>query len=197
MGFYSFVRVLAKFVFFLFFRVRFEGLENIPESGNFILCSNHRSNLDPFFLGVKIEKRVNYMAKSELFKNKFFAKIFLKLGAFPVYRGTGDMKAIEKAVDIINSGEVLAIFPEGTRSKDGIPLKPKSGISLIAAKTKADILPAAIFFRGKLGLFKKITVRYGKIIKYEEIPQTEQDVKSMKATSNFIMGKIISLLEEK
>ena len=148
----------------IWFNLKFEGRENIPEGKAFVYASNHRSNADPVLVTLAARGRFSFMAKSELFKNKFFAWLIRSLGAFPVERGTGDTAAIEKAIDNVKNGVNLLIFPEGTRSKDGKVGRGKTGVALIAAKSHADVIPVGISFEGKLHFRSKVTVRIGKPI---------------------------------
>jgi 1-acyl-sn-glycerol-3-phosphate acyltransferase/cytidylate kinase len=157
-------RVILWIVMHIAFNLHFEGRENIPKDRTVIFTSNHRSNCDPPLVGLGIKQRCSFMAKEELFKNKFFAAIIRSLGAFPVSRGKGDMTVIDTAVSRLENGEELIIFPEGTRSKDGKVHRGKTGASLIAAKSGADIVPVGVVFGEKLKFRCRITVKYGKPI---------------------------------
>lgn len=142
--FYSLIRFILKIFFMVLFRPKIIGAENIPAEGAFILSANHVSNWDPPFMGTFAGRVVSYMAKEELFKNPIFSAIIRKLHAFPVKRESADKAAIKTAVKILKGGGCLGLFPEGTRSKTGKLGKAESGVSLIAAMTKAPIVPAAI-----------------------------------------------------
>lgn len=195
--FYTVIRAIATPIIHLLFSVKFEGIENIPESGPLVICSNHRSFIDPVFIAVGIKKRkLCFMSKKELFSFKPFGFILSKLGAFPVDRGTGDMDAIKNAEDFLKKGRPLMIFPEGTRSKDGNPLRPKSGAVYIASDTGADILPVAICFEGKrLSLRKKVTICFGEIIPNSSVKMNQQNkVKESRKASALIMDTIIKML---
>lgn len=191
--FYKFARAIVRFLIKILFKIEFNGLENIPETEGFILASNHRCLLDPAFIAIELKPRVYFMAKNELFWWPF-SIIMRALGAFPVKRGEGDHSAMDTANNLIESGKILGIFPEGTRSKSGEPLRPKSGVAIIAKNTKANILPVGIHFDGKLRLRSKITVTYGKLIKFEELELGEEMVPSaVKKASRLIMDRIIEL----
>lgn len=142
--FYALTKIVCRFVFGLIFRTKVIGAENIPAAGAFILAANHMSNFDPPFLGTFIAREVCYMGKEELFKNPIMAAICRGLHVFPVKRGAADKTAIKTAVKILKDGGCFGIFPEGTRSKTGRIGKAEAGVSLIAAMTKAPIIPAAI-----------------------------------------------------
>ncbi len=186
-------------VYKLFYNFHIEGVENIPQDKPLVMASNHRSYADPVILTMPMKLPVTYMAKEELFqKNKLFAWFITMLGAFPVKRGAGDMKVIDDAVDILNSGKHLVIFPEGTRSKDGKVGKGKTGVALIAAKSGADVLPCGIIFEGeKLHFRSKLTLRFGKVIPAEEIAVDDTSPKTLKAVKARIMDAIRELVEGK
>jgi len=168
--FYKIFKMLCRFWFGLIFRTRVIGAENIPKSGAFILAANHVSNWDPPFLGTFIEREVCYMGKEELFKNPVMAWACRSLHVFPVKRGAADKTAIKTAVKILKEGKCLGIFPEGTRSKTGKLGKAEAGVSLIAAMTKAPIIPAAIVNTEKIfsraEKFPRLAVVYGTPMKF-------------------------------
>ncbi len=184
-------------VYKLFYNFHIEGTENIPQDKPLVMASNHRSYADPVILTMPMKLPVTYMAKEELFqKNKLFAWFITMLGAFPVKRGSGDMKVIDDAVDILNSGKHLVIFPEGTRSKDGKVGKGKTGVALIAAKSGADVLPCGIIFEGeKLHFRSKLTLRFGKVIPAEEIAVPEDSHRELVKVKARIMNAIRELVE--
>ena len=192
----AFVRYAVLGVYKLFYNFHIEGTENIPQDRALVLASNHRSQADPVLLKIPMKRKVTYMAKEELFKNKLFGWFITKLGAFPVRRGAGDMQVIDDAVNILNSGRHLVIFPEGTRSKDGKVGKGKTGVALIAAKSGVDVLPCGIVFEGeKLHFRSKLTLRFGKVIPAEEIAVEDASPKALKAVKHRIMGAITELGE--
>lgn len=198
--FYAVMRAIVILVFKIIFRIKVEGVENIPEKGGLIICCNHISFTDPIFLGIFCKRQIFFMSKAELFKNKFAAWFFGKLGAFAVNRGTGDAGAVKNAEDIINEGKIMGIFPEGTRSADGTPKKAKAGIAMIAAHTKADILPASVYREGKIKFFCKTTVRFGELIPFSDLGFDDEEgakKSNLRFASELIMKKIVELWEKK
>jgi len=196
--FYRFIRGVAKVVLTPLFRVKIIGLENVPQNGGVILCANHTSLTDPIFLAINIKRQIHFMGKAELFGNFFTKWFFNKLGAFAVKRGQGDTGAIKTGEDVIKNGGMMGIFPEGTRYLEGAPRKAKAGVAMIAASTKADILPVSIFREGKIHLFSKTTIRFGEVIPFEELKlNSEEGAKksSLRYASELIMERITKMWE--
>lgn len=195
---YAWVRYPVRFLYRLFYDFHIEGEENIPQDKPVVLASNHRSYADPVILTMPMRLPVSYMAKEELFKNKLFGWFIRKLGAFPVSRGSGDMSVIDDSINILNSGRNLVIFPEGTRSKDGKVGKGKTGVAMIAAKSGADVVPCGIVFEGeKLHFRSKLTLRFGRPIKAEEIAVEGNSPRELKDVKKRIMSAITELVEGK
>jgi len=192
--FYKIFKVLCQFWFGTILGTKIIGTENIPKEGAFILAANHVSNWDPPFLGTFIEREICYMGKAELFKNPVMAAICRGLHVFPVKRGTADKTAIKTAVKILKDGKCFGIFPEGTRSKTGKLGKAESGVSLIAAMTKAPIIPAAIINTEKIfsreKFFPRPAVVYGKPIKFSG---STKDKDAMENFAQEIMNEIAKL----
>lgn len=193
---YAWVRYPVMGLYKLFYDFHIEGTENIPQGKPVILASNHRSYADPVILTMPMKLPVSYMAKEELFHNKLFGWFIRKLGAFPVKRGAGDMSVIDDSISILESGRNLVIFPEGTRSKDGKVGKGKSGVALIAAKSGADVVPCGICFEGeKLHFRSKLTLKFGKVIKAEDLHIEDGSPKELKKVKQRIMEAITELVE--
>lgn len=192
------IRILGPIILF-FMRVRVVGKENFPsENTPLVLCCNHISNWDPVLLVVAHPKRhVYFMAKAELFSNRLFTWFLGKqLGAFPVHRGKGDMSAIDTAKRLVNERKLMGIFPEGTRSRDGKLLRPKSGAALIVAQTGAHVLPTAVVTRGqKIRPFQRITLVYGKPLSPEELHLNDPDHPDIRYATRLIMKTIGELIE--
>lgn len=188
--------VIIKPIAKLLFRYDITGLENLPESGGCVYASNHISFLDPVLWVVATKRRIRYMAKAELFKNRFLKWLFNKAGAFPVNRGKTGTEAITYAIDIVKNGGILGIFPEGTRSKDGTVKKGKAGVAYVANATEADVVPMAIITKGKIRPFKKVKLVIGKPISHSDIHFEGSDRAGIRKASQAIMSEIEKLWEE-
>jgi len=143
------VYLISKFIFFLvskiFFRMQVHGVENIPKKGAFILASNHISNLDPVTVGSACPRRLNYMAKEELFLNPILSLWMNAVGCFPVKRDSADISALREAIRRLKSGGGLFLFPEGTRQEPGVKsAQPQAGIGFLAAKHSVPVVPAFV-----------------------------------------------------
>ena len=195
---YDVVHAIIRFIMTILFRPKIYGLENLPDSGPVIIASNHISNFDPPLIACFIpsQRPVNYMAKDELFFNAFMRWLWKNLHAFPVKRGMADRNAIRTAISILQSGNIVGLFPEGTRSKTGKLGKPEPGIAMIAIKAKAVIVPCAlagtnrIFTRGCL--FPQLSMSLGKPIIFECVKADKATIESL---GEKIMQEIKMLLE--
>lgn len=193
LAFYTLVRYIVRFLFWLWFDLSFEGVENVPKDGGNIFASNHRSYADPVFIALRAFTPISYMAKQVLFEqNIFFALLIRMWGAFPV---KGDGSEINVALEKLNGGRNLVIFPEGTRSFDGKVKKGKTGVALVAAVAQTRIIPVGISFEGrKLAFRKKVVVRYGKPIYPGELGIDNTTSASLKKLKNRIMDDITNLV---
>lgn len=195
---YKFVNSLARPFARFFYPYEVRGLDKVTNlNSGHIICCNHLSNIDPVFLSITYDKPIFFMAKVELFKCKLFGKFLSALGVFPVNRGKGDHKAIELADDILHSGKVLGIFIEGTRSKTGEFLRPKSGVTVLSHKNLVPIVPVCITGGGKnnkIRMFKKTVIEYGKPIMPEELCMGEIYTRlELKRATTTVMDRIRKL----
>ncbi|MCR2042663.1 lysophospholipid acyltransferase family protein [Anaerosalibacter massiliensis] len=189
--FYKFCHLIGNIIFRIIFRFRITGKENIPTEGKVILCSNHISELDPVILGIAIPRRIRFMAKKELFENKFLGWLVSALGAFPVDRKSADLSAIRNSLTVLKNNEVLGIFPEGTRVYEENIENAKPGIALISIKAKAPIVP--IHIESKYKPFSKIKINIGEPIYFSEYYNKKIRTEDYKILSQEIMKAIYSL----
>lgn len=172
------------------FRIEIIGLEHFPKEGSVLLCSNHINNFDPPVVGITAPRPIAFMAKEELFKRPLLRFLLKKLNAFPVKRGMSDREAFRKALHLLKSGQVLGLFPEGTRSKTGKLGKGLAGAGFFALKTQAVVIPCAII--GTYRPFKKLKVIYGKPIEMEELRESKASAEKVTAV---IMENISYLIK--
>jgi 1-acyl-sn-glycerol-3-phosphate acyltransferase len=138
---YAFIAWLARTLFRIFYGIRCTGLERVPKSGALLICSNHRSNLDPPLVGSTLPREISYFAKAELFRGKVFGSFLRSLNAFPVRRGQLDKAAIETSLRLLSRGQAMVFFPEGTRAPADGFLRAKYGIGWLLRKAKVPVLP--------------------------------------------------------
>lgn len=174
---YRIVRSLALVVMRVWFRLELQGADNILRQGAAIVCPNHKSFWDAFFIGAATTRPLRYMAKTELIEG-LFGGLLVRLGAFPVRRGQADQEALATARALLEQGELLVVFPEGTRVRDPERLgEPHRGAGRLALETGAPIVPAAItgthrLFWGPLPQPRKVRVAFGKPILPPPVPPT-------------------------
>lgn len=183
---YSLLRGLAILLFRVLFFIKIQGKKNIPPRGGMILASNHLSYLDPIVLGLVVPRRMNFIAKEELFENFLFRWLITQLGALPVRRERMDRMTYQKILDLLKKEEIIAFFPEGTRSADGRIGELHQGTTRIALKTNVPLIP--IIIQGtdkvlprekKIIRLARIKVRVGKPLISEISPQrpvTKRDI---------------------
>ena len=186
--FYTVIKALAAAVFGIFMPHRVIGRENIPQEGGFILALNHRSNFDVIMGGLSCPRQLHYMAKKELFSNKLLGWFLKKLNAFPLDRSGNDLKAIKTALALLKSGEVLGIFPEGTRVKNGEDVGAKAGVSMLALRAKVPVVPGVIV--GDYKIFRHVYVVFGKPITLEEYYGSKLSNEQLLEISGSILDEI-------
>lgn len=182
----------------VFYRYKFINNNSIPHEGAYIIASNHMSFSDPVLLGLGQRRRLFFMAKQELFKNKFFAGLIRALGAFPVERGTGDGKAIKTGEDLIKEGNVMTIFIEGGRTKTGEFMRPRSGCALVAQQMQVPVIPACITITGNPKYrFAKRVIHFGDPLTPQQLGLTpDGDRRQLKNATNMIMDEIKKMREQ-
>lgn len=141
---YAFLQLWCQFLFVIFFSLRVFGKENVPDKGGVLIASNHQSFLDPILIGVGLKRQIHYMARRSLFKNVFFRWFIKSLNAFPVKREGMNAGAIKQAIALLRRGEVVLLFPEGTRTWDGTVGSIQRGFGMIARRAGVPLVPAII-----------------------------------------------------
>jgi len=158
----------------LLFRLRAKGKEHLPREGGYVLSANHLSNLDPWPLGIPLlpHRELRFMAKAELFRSPLWP-ILRFGGAFKVERGQRDEQAIETAVRLAREGQVVAIFPEGTRREKGLIKKfearPHTGAARVALAAGVPLIPAAISGTNRLTRLGPLRVAYGPAVELDDL----------------------------
>jgi len=170
----------------LFYKIK--GKENIPVDGAFLLCSNHRSWIDPLLIAAGSHRQLTFMAKEELFSVPVIGRLIKALGAFPIKRGRGDAAAVMATLKIMKRGGATLIFPEGTRMKKGDRKQINSGIIRLAMQGGVPIVPA--YVTGN-------TVTFGKPVSYDTYADDMQNGEVMQNLADSLMNDIYGLGELK
>ena len=192
---YRIIRGIAFIYAYIVYKIKIVGLENVPQNGGAVICANHQSFNDVILLAISNKRQLYFMGKEELFKFKPIAYLFKKLGAFPVKRGKGDVTAVEQAKDVVKSGKLFMIFPEGTRTK-GEMLRAKSGAALIASACESDIVPVAIKYSNNRHFFCKATISFGKPFSVPKVNMETGGRKTIREVSDKIMSNIKELYDK-
>ena len=167
-GWYRLARVLAFIVLHTVMPCRIRGAERLQGEPPFIIISNHNSMLDPFILASKIRKHyVVFLGKKELVKSRLGKYLFGKLHMIDVDRGHSDMEAMRACMKALRAGQILGIFPEGTRHHQGVMEDIQSGVSLMALRSGAPLIP--IYIKGRLSLFRFTRAWVGEPIHTEDL----------------------------
>ena len=197
-GLYRVGQAVCRPIMKVFYRYKFINNNSIPHEGAYIIASNHMSFSDPVLLGLGQRRRLFFMAKQELFKNKFFAGLIRALGAFPVERGAGDGKAIKTGEDLIKEGNVMTIFIEGGRTKTGEFMRPRSGCALVAQQMQVPVIPACITITGNpKHRFAKRVIHFGDPLTPQQLGLTpDGDRRQLKNATNMIMDEIKKMREQ-
>ncbi len=189
---YKFLRGLLSPIFRLIFRIKFINPHNLPETGSYIIASNHISAIDPIIIAVGQKHRaIHFMAKAELFGNKFCNWFFKSIGCFPVERGKTDVSSVKHFEQVVQDGHVMGIFIEGTRSKTGDFLKPKSGAALIAYDTKTPVVPVCV-----TKVNKNMVCHFGEPISLDDLGFENGGAKEYREASRRIMETIKEFREQ-
>jgi len=179
---YRVCRFLCRVFCVVCFRIRVHGKENVPASGPFMLVSNHQSYLDPLFCGVFLKRRLNFMARDTLFRNRFFRAILSSVYAIPVARGKADLSAMKIVISRLREGECVCLYPEGTRTDTGQIASLKGGFGLIARRGGSAIVPMVVdgafecWPRHKkiFSVGARIVVCYGEAISAEHVQNMDE-----------------------
>lgn len=195
--FYQFAQYVSWFYFKAFHRLEVHGIKNVPQSGSFILASNHSSYFDPPALGCRLPRNLHYFARDSLFFWPL-GLLIRNLNSIPVNRSQLDIATLKRVLKVLKDGDPLLLFPEGTRSADGNLGEGKKGIGLLLAKSQVDVLPARVTggnkVLGKGMLFprigRKLVVEYGTLLKIDTLDPGKSDTNRYEIIANKVLAEI-------
>lgn len=200
--FYRFSQIILWPIMRFIGHVEVIGRENVPMTGGVIICANHVSYMDPPTLGCSAPRPARFMAKIELFETPILGSLIRWCHAFPVHRGTADRTALKTAIETVQAGMAVAMFPEGKRSLDGTLLEAEAGVGMIVLRSNAVVIPCALVDTEKflpphsfLLRFSRVKVVFGKPIEYADLRQTGGRT-AVDEVSKRIMAGIGELLEK-
>lgn len=191
MNFYQFAKSVVYRALAPIYRFDVSGHEHFPKEGGVLICSNHIHALDPPVVGILAPRPVHFMAKEELFNAPILKTLIPRLNAFPVKRGMSDREAMRKAIQLLKDGNVVGLFPEGTRSKDGQLKKGLAGAGFFALRGNAVVVPTAIV--GPYKPFKRLKVVYGEPM---DMTTFREQKASAEVVTEAIMAEIQKLIDQ-
>lgn len=200
---YSLFKIFISLIFKLFYPLKVKGLENMPQEGAVILVANHSSYFDPLYLVLAIPRKVNWMVSRSYYDLWWLRWFFKATACFPVNVDRPNIEAIKSALLILKRGKILGIFPEGDRSKDGRLKAGEPGVALLALKSGASILPAAIegAFKAyppgaKLPKPHPINVSFGYSFTFDRLDKKHINKETLRIATEQIMKSIERLMME-
>ena len=197
---YEIVRMVTSLYAWIFFRLRTEQSHKVPVTGPVILAPNHFSFMDHFFVGAGVRRRVQFMAKSQMFKGLMGSLIYTPGGVFPVRRGVQDEETFITANAVLSRGAPIVMYCEGGRSRTGqLSEKPKRGIGRLALESGAPVVPVAIHGSSRVrnwkrGQFPKVIVEYGDPMQWPQVSDPTRD--QQQAVANEIFAAIRDLYSD-
>lgn len=197
MSFYSFAKVVVRPVSCLFFPIKVHGdINKLPENGGIVLCANHISFLDVIFLALTFKRQIHFVGKEKYAENFILKPLFKWLGSFGINTEKPDIDAIKRCINVAANGDILGIFPEGTRIINGKVSNPMPGVIMIAQKSKVPIFYARICPRhGKFRLFSKTDVYIGECVSTQDLGVIKGRGSEYKDAAEKLMNMIYKLGE--
>jgi len=211
LNFYKFLQFIVTPILKIIYRVEIINKKNsyVNTENGLILCSNHLSALDPIMMCAYFPKPIYFLAKIEIFRNKFVKSIVSYFNAFPINREGFGLSVVKKAIEILKAGNVIGIFPEGTRSLSGEIGEIKKGIGLIAYLSNSPILTMALFNSKKIpdddkkniknkkkSLIPKIKIIYGEVINTKEIIKNYPQKEAIDKIADIVLENIKNLYSQ-
>jgi len=195
--------MIYSVLFKILFRWKVYGVEHIPLTGGAILAVNHASALDPPLGGIGLPRKIWFLGRASLVKNRFIDFIMKCQRMVPITRGEADLGAMKRIIGLIKSGEIVLMFPEGTRSVDGSLGPGREGIGVFVRHAKADVIPCYISGAWQampkgaiIPRPRKVRIAYGPVIRYEEFSPCPKGREGLVCISGIIMDRIAELKKQ-
>lgn len=199
--FYNFIKSLTWCLAKIFFRFKIEGHDYVPLKSPAILACNHQSFLDPPLVAISVKRKINFLARHDLFDVPVLGWLIRKLHAFPVKRtGEPDLGAFRNISRLLAKGEIVLLFPEGTRSRDGQLQKPLPGVGMIVYQNRVPVIPIyvkgsyeALPRGGKMIRSYPVKVKFGPPLDLEALYQKEKNKQTYQLISENIIAAITKI----
>ncbi|HEX5613964.1 MAG TPA: lysophospholipid acyltransferase family protein [Acidimicrobiia bacterium] len=200
---YWIVKALLTPLLRVLFRVHVEGREHLPARGPIILAANHRSFMDSIFMPLVVRRRVTFVAKAEYFDDPKTAWFFRAVGQIPIRREGGDAseRALASAMDVLEAGGVFAIYPEGTRTRDGYLHRGHTGVARLALRAGVPIVPVGMIGTDEIQptdkklprFFRRVTIRFGTPLDVARFAGHSDDHRALRSLTDELMFEIQDL----
>ena len=185
-------KVIVYNVFYkLVYRIKKVDEKNLPDEGAYILCANHVNMLDALAVVCGCKRKVRFICKESMFRNKALGWALKLSDTIPINREKNDIEAMKRSLKALKNGEVLGVFPEGTRKGMAKNLKAKSGAAFFSLKTGTKVIPMGI--QGSFKPFTKVKLVFGEPLDFSEYYGKEKDKEALEKVTNIIMDNIVML----
>lgn len=188
------LKAIFKVVAIMLYRPKIVGKENIPQNTAAIICPNHVHALDSAVIVVMSKRKVNVLAKEELYINSFVRWVASVFGIYPVKKGKKSLESMKISLRVLKNNELLMIFPEGTRKGLAKGVKPKNGAIKLAIRAGVPIIPVGV--QGSFKLFRKIKLNIGKPISYNGYSEEVNNKEMLDKLTQELMDEIVKLRDE-
>ncbi len=188
------LKAIFKVVAIMLYRPKIVGKENIPQNSAAIICPNHVHALDSVVIVVMSKRKVNVLAKEELFINGFVRWVASVFGIYPVKKGKKSLESMKVSLKLLKNNELLMIFPEGTRKGLAKGVKPKDGAIKLAIRSGVPIIPVGV--QGNFKLFRKVKLNIGKPIDYNKFNKEANNKEILDNLTKELMDEIVKLRED-
>jgi 1-acyl-sn-glycerol-3-phosphate acyltransferase len=187
----SIIEKILRVVISFLFRIEAVGEENAPDEGAYVACINHISVFDPIVVGYVSKRRIRFIAKEEVFRIPVVGWYLKSINVIPIKRGSADIGAIKESLRTLKSGEILGIFPTGTRERKNPNASVKSGAALIALKADAPVIP--IHINASYKLFSRVRISYGEAVDLSQYRGRKLSQEELSEASELIYSHIKAL----
>ena len=189
------VRKIVYYVFYkLVYRIKIVNEKNVPDEGAYIICANHVNMLDALAVVCSSKRKVRFICKDSMFKVKVLGWALKLSDTIPINREKNDLESMKRSLKALKNGEVLGVFPEGTRKGMSKNLKVKDGAAFFSLKTGTKVIPLGI--QGSFKPFTKVKLIYGEPLDFSEYYGKEKDKEALEKVTETIMNNIVMLTNQ-